>query len=183
MTTEQRPNLKFLVRLGKSPSEALSMLQQVYREQTLCRLTIFIWHKRFKEGPEDVEDDPRGGRPSTSRNEALFDVRGMVHYKFLPQGQTVIQHVYKEILRSLLHSVREERRDSWESSTRLLHHDNAPTHTALSIWKFLADKNITVLEQPSYSPDLAPCDFFLFPKVKNIIKGTHFSSTDAKKIP
>ena len=112
---------------------------------------------------------------------AFFDVRGMVHHEFLPQGQTVNQHVYKEILQCLFRSVREKRRDLWESNTWLLHHDNAPAHTALSIRKFLVEKNITVLEQPPYSPDLAPCDFFLFPKVKSIIKGTHFLSTDAIK--
>jgi len=27
---------------------------------------------------------------------------------------------------------------------------------------------------PSYSPDLAPCDFFLFQKVKSAVKGQHF---------
>ena len=201
------------------------------------RSTVFLWHKRFKEGREDVEDDPRGGRPSTSRNEtnvelvkkmvrgdrlltvrpisdelglnrnsvwkiiteylgmrkacakmvpkllnddqkmrrmqvcqdilenfdsnpdvlkkvitgdetwvfeydpetkrqslhwkipqssrikkarqskfkiklmliALFDVGGMVYYEFLPQGQTVNQHVYKEILQRLLCSIREKK--------------------------------------------------------------------------
>ena len=109
MTTEQRTNLKFLVRLGKSPSKALCMLQQVYQDQTLSRSTVFLWHKRFKDGREDVEDDPRGGRPCTSRNETFFDVRGMAHYEFLPQGQTVNQHVYKEILQRLLRSVREKR--------------------------------------------------------------------------
>ena len=62
------------------------MLQQVYQEQTLSRSTVFLWHKRFKEGCEDVENDPRGGRPSTSRNETIFDVRGMVHNEFLPHG-------------------------------------------------------------------------------------------------
>ena len=124
------------------------MLQQVYQEQTLFRSTVFLWHKRFKEGREDVEDDPRGERPSNSRNETLFDVRGIVRYEFLPHGQTVNQHVYKEILQRLLRSVREKRRDLWESNTWLPHHDNAPAHTALSIRKFLADKNITVLEQP-----------------------------------
>ena len=28
---------------------------------------VFEWHKRFKEGREDVEDDSRSGRPLTSR--------------------------------------------------------------------------------------------------------------------
>ena len=67
---------------------------------------------------------------------AFFDVRGMVHYEFLLQGQTMNQRVYKEILQRLLRSVREKGRDLWESNTWLLHHNNALAHTALSIWKF-----------------------------------------------
>jgi hypothetical protein len=51
--------------------------------------------------------------------------------------------------------------------------DNAPAHTALSVGEFLATKQITVLEQPAYSPDVAPSDFFLFPKIKEILKGRH----------
>ena len=60
----------------------------------------------------------------------------------------------------------------------ILHQDNAPAHTALSARKFLATKQITVLEHPAYSPDLAPNDFFLFPKIKEILKGRHFDDTD-----
>jgi len=41
--------------------------------------------------------------------------------------------------------------------------------------EFLATKQITVLEHPAYSPDLAPHDFFLFPKIKEILKGRHFA--------
>jgi transposase len=44
--------------------------------------------------------------------------------------------------------------------------------------EFLSSKQITVLEHPPYSPDLAPNDFFLFPKIKKILKGTHFDDTD-----
>ena len=73
-------------------------------------------------------------------------VRCMVHYNSLPQGQTVNQLVYKQILQRLFSSLREKRQDLWESDTWLLNHDNAPAHTALSIRKFLAKKNITVLE-------------------------------------
>ena len=69
----------------------------------------------------------------------------------------------------------------WQDKSGLLHHDNAPAHNTLSIRQFLAEKNITVLEQPPYSLDLAPCDFFLFPKLKGIIKGTHFEGVEAIK--
>ena len=40
--------------------------------------------------------------------------------------------------------------------------------------EFLATKQITVLEHTAYSPDLAPMTFFLFPKIKKILKGRHF---------
>ena len=67
MSREQRANLKFLAKLGKTPSEFFAMLQQVYGEETMSRTHAFQWHKRFKEGREEVEDDPQSGRPSTSR--------------------------------------------------------------------------------------------------------------------
>ena len=44
--------------------------------------------------------------------------------------------------------------------------------------EFLATKQITVLEHPAYSPDLASNDFLLFPKIKEILKGKHFDYID-----
>jgi len=44
--------------------------------------------------------------------------------------------------------------------------------------EFLATKQITVLEHPAYSLDLAPSDFFLFLKIKEILKGRYFDDTD-----
>jgi hypothetical protein len=31
------------------------------------------------------------------------------------------------------------------------------------------------MDHPSYSPDLAPCDFWLFPKLKNALKEQKFA--------
>ena len=56
----------------------------------------------------------------------FFDIKCIVHFEFLPQGQTVNQYVYKEILRHLMRSVRNKSRDLRENNTRVLHHDNAP---------------------------------------------------------
>jgi hypothetical protein len=44
--------------------------------------------------------------------------------------------------------------------------------------EFLATKQITVLEHHAYSPDLASSEFFLFPKIKEILKGRHFVDID-----
>jgi len=42
--------------------------------------------------------------------------------------------------------------------------------------KFVANKNITVPGHPLYSPDLSPCNFYLFPNIKSVLKETHFVS-------
>ena len=60
-------DLKFLVRLGKTPSEAFGMLQEVYGDEMMSCSRVFKWHRRFKEGRKDLEDDSRRGRPSTNR--------------------------------------------------------------------------------------------------------------------
>jgi len=53
----------------------------------------------------------------------------------------------------------------------VLHHDNAPAHVSFLIHEFLTKHETTVVPQPPYSPDLAPADFFLFPKLKSTLKG------------
>jgi len=63
----------------------------------------------------------------------------------------------------------------------VLQQDNAPARNALSVKQFLANKNIVVLKHSPYSPDLAPCDFSLFPKIKSVLKGTHFMSVENVK--
>jgi transposase len=65
---EQRVNIKFCVKLGKTPTETYGMLQTAYGDEALGRSTVFDWFRRFKEGREDLQDDPRRGRASTSRN-------------------------------------------------------------------------------------------------------------------
>jgi len=44
--------------------------------------------------------------------------------------------------------------------------------------EFLATKQITVMEHPAHSSDLAPSNIFLFPKMKEILKGMHFDNID-----
>ena len=80
----------------------------------------------------------------------FFDIQGIVLFEFLPQGQTVNQTVYKKILRRLVRSVRDKRRSLWEANAWALHHDNAPTHTALAICQFLHERNIATLEHPPF---------------------------------
>ena len=65
---EQQINLKFLVKLRKTPTECFK-LREVYGEGVMSRTQIFEWHKRFKKGYEEVEDDPKTRRPFTTRTD------------------------------------------------------------------------------------------------------------------
>jgi histone-lysine N-methyltransferase SETMAR len=59
----------------------------------------------------------------------------------------------------------------------VFYQDNAPTHTKVFWqWGKLRDPHYELLEHPSYSPDLAPSDFYLFPKLKLFLAGQRFSS-------
>jgi histone-lysine N-methyltransferase SETMAR len=101
----------------------------------------------------------------------FFDIDGLVHHEFVPTGQTVNKEFYKMVLQRLRDAVHRHRPEKWRFGNWILHHDNAPAHRAVTTNKFLAKHNIPSLPQPPYSPDLVPCDFFFFPKLKNTMKG------------
>jgi len=46
MDTKQLINLKLLVQLGRTLSQALEMLQQVHGDKAMLRTRVFEWHKR-----------------------------------------------------------------------------------------------------------------------------------------
>jgi len=101
----------------------------------------------------------------------FFDCHGIVHHEFAPEVQTVNAAFYVEVLKRLGDRLRRVRPELWEGRQWILHHDNAPAHSALIVPEFLARNSITMLEHPPYSLDLAPCDFFLFPKCKLVLWG------------
>ena len=66
------------------------------------------------------------------------------------------------------------RNDSRVCGDWLLHHDNAPAHSSNLVQLFLSKHSIALLRQPPYCPDIASCDFWLFPKLKKPLKGQRF---------
>ena len=45
------------------------------------------------------------------------------------------------------------------------HQDNAPVHNSILVTDYLSKMGIKTVPHRPYSPDLAPCDFWLFPKL------------------
>ena len=106
----------------------------------------------------------------------LFDWKGIVHHEFLPCGQMVNKLLYQKVLVRLKDAVHRKRTELWENQTWMLHHDNAPAHASLIISSYLAKHQTSVVPHPPYSPDLAPADFFLFPKLQTTLKGRRFET-------
>lgn len=132
------------------------------------------WHTRNSPRPKKA-------RMTKSKVKSMlicfFDSQGVIHREFVPHGQTVNAVFYLQVLERLrkrIVRVRPVIANSWR-----LHHDNAPSHTAFRVVAYLAQHNIATVPQPPYSPDIAPPDFFLFPRLKTTLKGHHHGSVEA----
>ena len=108
----------------------------------------------------------------------FFLIRGILHKEFVPSGQIVNGKFYCKILRRLRENVRCKWPEMSKNGEWLLHHDNAPAHTSHVVREFLTNNNMTTVPHLAYSPDLAPCDFYVFPKMKLRVKGQHFVSIE-----
>jgi hypothetical protein len=98
----------------------------------------------------------------------------MLHLEFAHEGRTVNAEFYCNVLRRLREEIQRKRPELWCVGNWMLHDDKAPSHRALVKREFLAHNSIITLPHPPYSVDLAPCDFFLFPKIKLQLKGRRF---------
>ena len=61
-TLEERYAIKLCFKLGKNATETYGMLQAAFRPSCMNRASVFVWHKRFKEGRESVGDDETYGK-------------------------------------------------------------------------------------------------------------------------
>jgi len=108
----------------------------------------------------------------------FFDWKGIVHHEFVPCGQMVNKQLYQEVLERLRDAVCRKRPELWENQTWTLHHDNSPAHMSLLIRSYLAKHETSVVPHPPYSLDLAPTDFFLFPKLDTTLEGCRFQTME-----
>jgi len=106
------------------------------------------------------------------------DAEGVIHREFVPEGQKVNAELYVGVLDRLLKRIRRFRTAKFQSNEWFLLRDNAPSHIAAIVKKFLANRNVAVLHHPPNSPDLAPADYFIFPKLKFSLKGRYFQTVE-----
>ncbi len=58
----------------------------------------------------------------------------------------------------------------------LLHQDNAGIHTSNETLAFFRLNDFKLVAHPQYSPDMAPCEYFLFPFLKKHLRRCRFAN-------
>jgi hypothetical protein len=111
----------------------------------------------------------------------FFYHKGVVCHKYSSPGQTINKEYYIKVLCWLRYAVRTKWPQLWASGDWQLHHDNAPAHSSQLLQGFLAKHRIIQVRQLPYSPYLAPCNFWLFPKLKLPLKGRFQTVEDIKE--
>ena len=139
-TLEEQYATKFCFKLGKNAAEKYGMLQTPFRPSCLNRASVFEWHKRFKEGRESERDDERCGKSKEVNTSELI---GQFRKRFC-----------------------RKRPAPFKSGQWHFHLDNTPVHNSILVTDYLTKMGIKTLPHPPDSPDLALCNFCLFPKLR-----------------
>jgi hypothetical protein len=73
-----------------------------------------------------------------------FDIKSIVHFEFILQGQRVNRAYYVEVLKRIYEAVHRKRPEILPNVC-ILHHENAPAHKVLSVKQFLAQANHSLI--------------------------------------
>ena len=101
----------------------------------------------------------------------------MIYMHWVPTGQTINKKYYVEVLREFC----QKRTALFKSGQWYFHQDNAPVHNSILVTDYLTKMGIKTVPHPPYNPDLAPCDFCLFHKLKEKLRGCHYETIEEMK--
>ena len=145
-TLEEWYVIKLCFKLGKNATETYGMLQTAFWPSCMNQASVFEWHKRFKEGRESVRDDERCGRSKQVNTPELIG-----------------QRVRVTMFRLRFHR---KRPTLFKLSQWHIHQDYVPVDNSILVTDYLTKMGIKTVPHLPYCPDLAFCDFCLFPKLR-----------------
>ena len=156
---EERYAIKFCFNIGKNATETYAILQIAFRPSCMNRALVFEWHKRLKEGRESVRDDQRCGRSKEVNTPELIGQRVRV----------TLLRFYGRFLG--------KRPALFKSGQCHFDQEYAPVDNSILVTDYLTKMGIKTVSHPPDSPDLAPCDISLFPK----LRGYHYETIEEMK--
>ena len=130
-------------------------------------LVLHAWRKKARQSHSKIK----------TMLTVCFDWKGVVHHEYVPPSQTISKEYYLNVL----HHLRDAKLPKWSVTSM----DNwwlaASSRQCAcscigSYAEFLAKHQIAQVTQPPHNPDLVPCDFWLFPKIKSPLKWKRFQS-------
>ncbi|KAI6657083.1 Transposase [Oopsacas minuta] len=104
----------------------------------------------------------------------LFDDLGPVAQIPVPKGQTLTGQFYADVVLPEVEKHYLKRRPKTGTRGLKILHDNARPHKSLAVRQKIKDMDMHEVPHPHYSPDIAPCDFWLFRKLKDNVSGCEF---------
>ncbi|GFU50017.1 histone-lysine N-methyltransferase SETMAR [Trichonephila clavipes] len=105
----------------------------------------------------------------------FWDSHGVILIDFLQKRKTITGAYYASLLDKLKVELVEKRRHFLKKKI-LFHQDNALSHTSEVAMVKIHELWFELHDHLPYLPDIAPCDFFLFPHLKTALGGQTFSS-------
>lgn len=147
---------------------------------------VFSWDPELKRQSAEWLDEG-APRPEKARRKqgglkvmhiVFIDIFGVILSWPVPIGTTVNGLYYLWVLKQKLRPAIRRKRPNINLQDVIFHHDNAPAHCKREVLELFDSWNWEVLPHPPYSPDLAPCDFHIFPKMKESLRGVRFESPE-----
>lgn len=144
---------------------------------------IFTYDPRKKTADMQwlTKEEPRPTKCLRSKSQKkvmlviFFDSCGIISMDFVEEG-TIDSEVYIHCLRRMREAYRRKRPHFWEGRQFYLLQDNAGPHRSRDTNDYLRSVEQSLWTHPPYSPDLSPCDYWIFPIVKDKIKGHRFEN-------
>jgi histone-lysine N-methyltransferase SETMAR len=130
------------------------------------------WTEASCSVPKKTRSVPSAGKVMAS---VFWAAEGILFIDYLENGKTISREYYSNLLTRLDGKIR-EKRPSLQKKKIIFFQDNAPAHKSVLAMGKIRDMHYELLEHPPYYPDLAPSDFYLFPKLKLFLAGQRFSS-------
>jgi histone-lysine N-methyltransferase SETMAR len=132
------------------------------------------WTSPGEPAPKKAKTVPSAGKVMAT---VFWDSGGIIFTDYLEKGRTITGQYYADLL-GRFHPELMRKRAHLAKKKVLFHHDNAPAHSSSIARAKLVELRYELLPHPPYSPDLAPCDFFLFPNMKKWLGGKRFTSNE-----
>ena len=123
--------------------------------------------------PETKEQSKQWTSPGKGYGHRFWDLQGVIYIDYLEKGKTVTWLYYVELLGRFDVELQKKRPRLAKKNDNMALANTSAVATAK-----LVELGYELLPHPPYSPDLVPCDFFLFSNLKKSLAGQKFESND-----